>query len=320
MLSLAFFPLFWSSFCETSGRRSIYLISFTLFVLFNVLSALSTNIAMFIVMRVLSGGASGSVQTVGAGTLADIWHVKERGRAMGFFYLGPLMGPLLAPVISGALLLRWDWRSTMWFLTIYAVITVSLLIWCLPETLKHRAPVAPEIDQELTITTAGSSTVQRVVSRQTIHLQSKKGLVLLKRIFIDPFKVVYYLRFPAVAIVVYYASITFGSLYVLQISIQATFGQSPYNFSSLEIGLSYLSNSLGYVVASVFGGKWTDNIMAREARKANRYDEFGRLVYRPEDRMRENAWLAAFLFPAAMVWYGWTTQYHVYWIVPVSYS
>ena len=51
MLSLAFFPLFWSSFSESSGRRSIYVISFTLSVVFNVLSAVSTNIAMFIVMR-----------------------------------------------------------------------------------------------------------------------------------------------------------------------------------------------------------------------------------------------------------------------------
>ena len=314
MLSLAFFPLFWSSFCETFGRRSIYLISFLLYVLFNVLSAISTNIAMLIIMRVLSGGASGSVQSVGAGTLSDIWHVRERGRAMGIFYLGPLMGPLLAPILGGTLQLRWGWRSTMWFLTIYAVITLSLLAWCLPETLKVRTPLATMVTPD------GAPMERPVAARGSLHVKSKKALVLLKRIFLDPFRVMYYLRFPAVAIVVYWASITFGALYVLQISVQATFGQPPYNFTSLELGLAYLSNSLGYMIASIFGGKWTDRIMAREARKANRYDEHGRLIYRPEDRMRENAWLAALMYPAALIWYGWTAKYHVHWIVPVSSS
>lgn len=92
MLSMSLFPLWWSSFSETLGRRTIYLVSFVLFVVFSILSALSNSIAMLIVMRILGGGAAASVQAVGAGTIADIWESKERGRAMGIFYLGPLMG------------------------------------------------------------------------------------------------------------------------------------------------------------------------------------------------------------------------------------
>jgi len=44
---------------------------------------------------VLAAGAGASVQAVGAGTLADIYIPQQRGRAMGFFYIGPLMGPLV---------------------------------------------------------------------------------------------------------------------------------------------------------------------------------------------------------------------------------
>ena len=33
---------------------------------------------------------SASVQAVGAGTIADLWAPFERGRAMGYFYLGKL--------------------------------------------------------------------------------------------------------------------------------------------------------------------------------------------------------------------------------------
>lgn len=69
-----------------------------MFTVWNIVAAKSSTIAMLIVMRILGGGAAASVQAVGAGTIADIWESRERGRAMGIFYLGPLLGPLLAPV------------------------------------------------------------------------------------------------------------------------------------------------------------------------------------------------------------------------------
>lgn len=83
MLAMSIFPLWWSSFSETFGRRSIYIVSFALFLVFNILAALSVNISMFIIFRLLGGGAAASVQAVGAGTIADIWEVRERGKAMG---------------------------------------------------------------------------------------------------------------------------------------------------------------------------------------------------------------------------------------------
>lgn len=127
MLSMAIAPLWWSSLSEVFGRRSIYLISFVLFIVFAILCAVSTSIAMLTVMRVLCGGAAASVQAVGAGTIADIWEPIERGQAMSYFYLGPLCGPLFAPVIGGALAQRWRWRATMWFIAIYGGLQPSFL-------------------------------------------------------------------------------------------------------------------------------------------------------------------------------------------------
>ncbi|KAG5298353.1 hypothetical protein I7I48_07782 [Histoplasma ohiense] len=72
MLSMGAFPLGWSAFSETFCRRSIYLISFTLFNVFNILSAIATSIEMLIVLRLLSGGAAAPVQAIRARTIADI--------------------------------------------------------------------------------------------------------------------------------------------------------------------------------------------------------------------------------------------------------
>lgn len=314
MLSMSIFPLWWSSFSERLGRRTIYLASFVLFVVFNCLCAVSSSIAMLIVMRMLSGGASASVQAVGAGTIADLWEPQERGRAMGIFYLGPLCGPLFAPIVGGLLAERWGWRSTMWFLAAYGALTVIFIFFALPETLVVRKPVLPDVANNDMAPV--SRPLSRVSSRQVVGVTTR-WLKMLKIVFIDPLKIVLYLRYIPVLLSVYYASIAFGSLYVLNVSVEDSFGKPPYNFSTIIIGLLYIPNSLGYVVASLFGGRWMDNIMQREAKKANRYDERGRPIYRPEDRMRENAWLGAFLYPAALIWYGWSVDKGVFWLVPV---
>jgi multidrug resistance protein len=134
MLALAIAPLWWSSFSEVAGRRSIYLISFILFIIFSILSAVSTSISMLIVMRIFCGGAAASVQAVGAGTIADIWHPGQRGKAMGVFYIGPLCGPLFAPVIGGALGHKWGWRATQYFIAIYGG---KLLVSLIRKALKY---------------------------------------------------------------------------------------------------------------------------------------------------------------------------------------
>lgn len=203
-------------------------------------------------------------------------------------------------------------------------ITWLFIVFALPETLRGRkGPGEKAAAEEVAVatTTRGASpTFSRTSTRERMQNKTKKYSRMARMVFLDPLKIVLWLRFPAVVLTVYYASVTFGSLYVLNVSIQDTFAKAPYNFSTLILGLLYIPNSLGYVLASIFGGRWMDFIMKREAIKAARIGEDGKLIYRPEDRMRENAWLGAILYPAAMLWYGWTAEKGVYWIVPVSHS
>ncbi|KAK4121135.1 MFS general substrate transporter [Parathielavia appendiculata] len=322
MLAMSIFPLWWhvplspscvtlSSFSETLGRRTIYIVSFTLFVVFSILNAVSVNISMLVVMRILGGGASASVQAVGAGTIADIWEPAHRGRAMGIFYLGPLVGPLCAPIIGGALAQGFSWRATMWFLSIYGGVMLLMLLLCLPETLARPPPPPPTVPAA-----ESANTLQRVSTTQSIKHHTVNTAALVKRYLIDPLSVVLYLRQPPVFITVYCASIAFFALFVLNISIQSTFSSPPYSFPPIPLGACYLAPSLGYILASLVGGRWIDYIMAREAERAERFDEHGQLVYLPEDRMRENMWLAATLYPGALVWFGWTAQKGAHFMVP----
>lgn len=277
-----------SAFSEQLGRRTIYIISFTLFVVFSVISAVSVNIAMLIVFRILSGGAAASVQAVGAGTAADVWEPKERGKAMGLFYIGPLCGPGLAPVIGGALTQGFGWRSTLWFLVIFGGVILLLILFFLPETVSR--------DKE---------------PKEKPKLTPK----LIVKKFVDPLLMVKLFRYPSVLMAVYSAAISFGALFVINVTIQSAFAKRPYNFGTIEVGLLYLAPTLGYAVSSLLGGRWIDYIMKREAHKAGRYDENGKPKFLPEDRLKENILLGAVMYPCGMIWYGWVVENGVHWIV-----
>ena len=264
---------------------------------------------MLIVFRICAGGASASVQAVGAGTIADIWESFERGRAMSMFYLGPLLGPLLAPIFGGILAQELGWKSTMWFLAIYGFCCFILLMLLLPETLAQRRSDEPVVE-------AQSEELRRMTTRESAKVQTKKMAKILKRFLIDPLSVILLLRFPAVTITVLVAAIAFGALFVANIAIQSGFTAAPYGYSQLIVGLLYIPPGLGYILASFFGGKWIDKIMAREARKANRYDADGKLILLPEDRMRENAWIANSVYPLSLLVFGWTIRYGIHWMVP----
>ncbi|KAF5584343.1 dityrosine transporter [Fusarium subglutinans] len=291
MLSMSIFPISWSAFSEEFGRRSMYLVSFTLFIVFivfSILCAVSTNAPMPITFRLLAGGASGSVQVIGAGTIADIWESNKRGRAMSLFYLGPMLGPLLGPVLGG-------------------VLTQHLgIFFLLPVTLARENE--PTATRELT----------RLSTRESIRAKSSEFTKSLKHYLIEPLSVLMLLRLPPVFLTVLIAAIASCSVYILNIAIESGFADSPYNFNQTTVGLAYMSTGLGYILSSMVGGRWMDSIMSKEARKAERYDSHGKLISLPEDHMKENAWVANSLYPLSLLWFGWTMYYGVQFMVPIS--
>jgi len=141
------------------------------------------------------------------------------------------------------------------FQTIYGVLVFIALLLFLPET-HHIATTLNQIEQEAVASTTDAEKnprrpLSRTVSRQSVKsvtVKTRKYLLLLKRIFVDPLKIITYLRFPPVMLTVLYASIAFGCLYFLNISVESTFSSPPYNFGTIEVGLLYISNSLGYLV------------------------------------------------------------------------
>ncbi|KAG0263020.1 hypothetical protein BG011_009417 [Mortierella polycephala] len=175
VLFMGIMPVFWASLCDYFGRRPIYLMSMFIFILGSIFAALSHNVWVFFFMRAIQAFGSSSVLAVGGGSLSDVFHSGERGKAFGFYYLGPLIAPMIGPMIGGVIADRAGWRTTMWFLLGTAVVAFLLVLFLLPETYRQHIDVATATTGEATATTSEATVTNDnekdgVVSRSHIHL------------------------------------------------------------------------------------------------------------------------------------------------------
>ncbi len=98
---IQFGPLFLAPLSEIYGRRVVLSGANALFVLWQIGCALAPNVKSLIIFRPLAGiGGSGCV-TLGAGVIADLFVVEERGLASSIWSLGPLIGPVVGPICGG---------------------------------------------------------------------------------------------------------------------------------------------------------------------------------------------------------------------------
>ncbi|GIJ98261.1 hypothetical protein Aspvir_000377 [Aspergillus viridinutans] len=127
-------PLVTGSLSDQTGRRATLMISLILYVGINVGLAVQTSFLALIVLRSLQSIFSSTVAIVGTATTADVVSGAERGKYMAYTVLGATVGPALGPVVGGILSHYLGWRSSFWFLTIFAGVLLLLVVILLPET------------------------------------------------------------------------------------------------------------------------------------------------------------------------------------------
>ena len=226
---------------------------------------------------------------------------------MGIFFLGPMLGVSVGPIIGGALVQKWNWPATQWVLTIYTTVLCIATLLCLPETLQGEELTTDPVDDNAQVKVHPDHRIKQV-------------LLSFRDKFLTPLFVIKYLRFPAIRVSVLLASITFGMNGFLTISLQRTFSRSPYRFPASTLGLTFVPLSLGLIVASVLGGRWSDHIMSKKAETTGGADSERVTSFQPEDRLRENALLSLATLSSALAWYGWAAERGDHWIIPVRLS
>ncbi|KAJ5499899.1 Major facilitator superfamily domain general substrate transporter [Penicillium expansum] len=112
VLGFAVGPLILAPLSELYGRLIIYHICNPFYFAFTAGCAFSTIVSMFLVFRFICGCAASEPMSIGRGTVADVTSPEEKGKAMAPFAVGPLLGPVIRPVIGGFVAETIGWRWT----------------------------------------------------------------------------------------------------------------------------------------------------------------------------------------------------------------
>lgn len=117
----------WGRFSDLYGRRPVYLMGLTTFLLGSVLSGAAQDMVQLITFRMLQGLGAGSLMTLGYTVVGEIFGLERRARLQG--YLAGVWGvaSMLGPPLGGVLTDHVSWRSVFYINVPPGLVAMALL-------------------------------------------------------------------------------------------------------------------------------------------------------------------------------------------------
>ncbi|WP_158852074.1 MFS transporter [Saccharothrix deserti] len=141
-LTYAAFMLATGSLADLVGRRKMFRIGVVLFAAGSLISALSPDILVLDLARVLAGVGAAAATTSGSAILADAFERPARAKAFGMFGTAVGLGLVFGPSLSGLLISNFGWRSVF----LLPAIVGALVLLLTPVIRESRNPQANRVD------------------------------------------------------------------------------------------------------------------------------------------------------------------------------
>ena len=127
-LSYALGMLFWGPLSDKYGRRRMLAIGFGVYLAASALCAIAPNVEILIMARILHGIGAASVTAISMAIVKDCFSGRIREQVLAIVQTLSGIGPIIAPVIGGWLLLITDWRGVFEVLLIFGIIGFVLTL------------------------------------------------------------------------------------------------------------------------------------------------------------------------------------------------
>ena len=323
-------PLIWGAFADFGGRKILYIISLSLMLVVNILLAsVPANIASLYILRIVQAFSSSSVISLGAGTVTDITRPSHRGKAIAYFMLGPNMGPILAPIIAGLILMQGDkWRWLFGFSSIMCGVALIFVFVVLPETLRCKVGNADPgwRDFPLSPTTSPTPLPDPIKNPQRTKWRVFPDIGFLKPVsssvefqntYPSPpkFDIKVYWRLAKIVPVTLTSVATallFANYYAFSVTL-SHFLNDSYHRTTLQIGACYVCPGVFMILGSQMGGHISDHL------RDNWLKNYGGREYPLE--LRLNLQIPGIIINTlGCVGYGWSIQKHYHLAVILVFS
>ncbi|KAI0137548.1 major facilitator superfamily domain-containing protein [Xylariales sp. AK1849] len=297
VLGIALGPLLMSPLSEFYGRRPIYLVSWTMFLIWIIPSAVAQNAETMLVVRFLDGFAGSSFLSVAGGTVSDVFRRDAIQGPMTIISLSPFIGPSLGPLLGGFINSYANWRWTYYFLIIWSFLLLLCIVFFAPETYH---PLKLRDKARLLRTETGDERWKAPMEKMNKSIAKTVGYSLLR-----PFQLLAFE--PICLLLCLFSAILLGILYLFFGAFGVIFGD-VYGFNLWQTGLAFLGIFTGMIAASATDPLWHrvhDGLLKRNEGRSE-----------PEFRLPP-AVAGAVLVPVGLFWFAWTTYPWVHWIVPI---
>lgn len=292
-------PLLFSPLSEIPviGRNPPYIVSYAIFVILLVPTALVDNFAGLVVLRFLQGFFGSPCLATGGATLQDIYSLLQLPYVLSLWAFAATCGPALGPIISGFSVAAKNWRWSLWeMLWMNGPIFLSLFFF-LPET--SSANILLRRAQRLRALTGNAS----LKAQSEIDQASLTPRAIAIEALWRPFQLM--LLDPSIAFTAIYTAIIYGIFYSFFEAFPLVY-TTLYGFNLGETGLTFLS----VTIAVTLSVAWYWYYIAHHVNPDILLHGLGA----PERRLRP-ALFVTFLVPAGLLIFGWTSRESVHWVV-----
>lgn len=292
VLAYAIGPMVLGPLSELYGRVIISQASNIFFLVFNIACGFASSKEQLMAFRFLAGLGGSAPLAIGGGVLGDIFKPEERGKAMGLYAMGPLLGPSIGPVVGGWVAEKSTWRWMFWATSIVnVIISVCAFFWFnesyVPYLLHLKAKKIRKETGDQNYRALGEGQVDQPVWKKVTTTMGRAFGMLFTQ--------------PIVQIMSLYMGFSYGILYLMLSTFPGLFIHQ-YGESIGVSGLNYISIGLGFFFGAPLCGKSTDvvyqKLKSRDPHKRGK----------PEFRMPPIIPFS-FLLPVGLLIYGWSAQY-----------
>lgn len=132
--SFAVMSLFHGPLSDALGRKPVMITGAVVYALASIGCVFSPSLPILLLFRVLQGASAGAGTIVSRTVVRDLYEGPAAQRLMGTVAMIFAVGPAIAPIIGGWLLLLGPWQLIFWFLSGFGALIAIATLCLLPES------------------------------------------------------------------------------------------------------------------------------------------------------------------------------------------